>query len=297
MGIKSTLDSEGLRPQKRFGQHFLTDPRILESIADAADIAPTDTVLEIGPGLGHLTRVLAHRAGRLIAVEVDRALVTKLTEEFAIQPNVSIMQGNFLDAAPVDWIQRHGNKIAGAGNNPAPVSIPFKVVANLPYYITSAILRHLLEAAQKPQVIVVMVQREVAQRIVARPPAMNLLAVSVQFFARPRIVRTIAAGAFYPPPKVDSAVVRLEVNEQARLPAAEVARFFEIVRAGFSGKRKQLRNSLARGLSIEAELIVTALLRAKIQPARRAETLTLDEWLALQGALSDLPIVGKNKSS
>ncbi len=296
MGIKSTLDDEGLRPQKKFGQHFLTDPRILESIADAADITPIDTVLEIGPGLGHLTRVLARRAGRLIAVEVDRALATRLAEEFAFQPNVSIIQGNFLDEAPSDWF-RHGNKIAGAGGIPAPVSMPFKVVANLPYYITSAILRHLLEAEQKPQVIVVMVQREVAQRIIARPPEMNLLAVSVQFFAQPRIVRTIAAGAFYPPPKVDSAVVRLDVFQQMRLHKEQVARFFDIVRAGFGGRRKQLRNSLGRGLSMEAGTITAALLDANIQPSRRAETLTLDEWLRLHHALSDKPIVERNKPS
>jgi 16S rRNA (adenine1518-N6/adenine1519-N6)-dimethyltransferase len=295
MGIKSTLASEGLRPQKKFGQHFLTDPRILESIADAAEVTATDTILEIGPGLGHLTRVLARRAGRVIAVEVDTALAAKLEQEFAVQSNVSIIQGNFLDAPAAAWISRLGNRITGAGDIPAPVSMPFKVVANLPYYITSAILRHLLEAAQKPHVIVVMVQREVARRMVARPPQMNLLAVSVQFFAQPRIVRTIAAGAFYPPPKVDSAVVRLDIFEQARLHTTQVERFFEIVRAGFGGRRKQLRNSLARGLAIAPDSMAATLLRARIQPARRAETLTLEEWLALHRELADVPIVGTNK--
>ncbi|MBI5032821.1 MAG: ribosomal RNA small subunit methyltransferase A [Chloroflexi bacterium] len=286
-----------MRPQKKFGQHFLTDPRILESIVNAADITSTDTVLEIGPGLGHLTRVLARRAGRLIAVEVDRALAAKLTTEFASASNVSIIQGNFLNEESAGWIRRHSNQIAGAGKrSPAPLSMPFKVVANLPYYITSAILQHLLENEPRPQVIVVMVQREVAQRIVARPPSMSLLAVSVQLFGQPRIVRTIAAGAFYPPPKVDSAVVRLDVFEQTRLKADQLPRFFQIVRAGFSGKRKQLRNSLAHGLSINAESISTALLNAKIQPSRRAETLTLDEWLALFHTLSILPIVGTKKS-
>jgi len=280
MGVKSTLDSHGLRPQKRFGQHFLTDPRILASIADAAEVTSTDTILEIGPGLGHLTQVLARRAGQVIAVEVDRELAARLQTEFANSQNVRIIQGNFLDAAPIEWVSRHGNKIAGAGEFPAPVSIPFKVVANLPYYITSAILRHLLEAEQKPQSIVVMVQREVAQRIVARPPEMNLLAVSVQFFAQPRIVRTIAAGAFYPPPKVDSAVVRMNVLTQPLLNVAEASRFFEIVHAGFGEKRKQLRNSLAHGLSRAPDSIVAALTRAHLQSTRRAETLTLDEWLA-----------------
>jgi 16S rRNA (adenine1518-N6/adenine1519-N6)-dimethyltransferase len=287
MGVKSTLDSHGLRPQKKFGQHFLTDPRILESIANAAEVSPTDTILEIGPGLGHLTQVLARRAGQVIAVEVDRELAARLQSEFANSQNVSIIQGNFLDAAPIEWVRRHGNKIAGAGKIPAPQSIPFKVVANLPYYITSAILRHLLEAAQKPQTIVVMVQREVAQRIVARPPEMNLLAVSVQFFAQPRIMRTIAAGAFYPPPKVDSAVVRMDILAKPLLSDADASRFFEIVHAGFGEKRKQLRNSLAHGLARDPDSIMTALLRAQIQPTRRAETLTLDEWLACYRELAE----------
>ncbi len=161
MGIKSTLATHGLRPQKKWGQHFLTDLRILESIADAAGVTPADTVLEIGPGLGHLTRVLARRAGCVVAVEVDAELAAKLQGDFADAANVRIVHGNVLDAEPFEWIKR-----AGAGLELAP----FKIVANLPYYITSAILRHVLEAARKPQRIVVMVQREVAQRIVARPP-------------------------------------------------------------------------------------------------------------------------------
>ena len=295
MSIKSTLASDGLRPQKKFGQHFLTDPRILESIADAAEVSATDTILEIGPGLGHLTRVLARRAGRVVAVEVDTALAEKLKTEFVNLPTVSIIQGNFLDAASIDWLQRHDNRIAGAGDNPAPVSVPFKVVANLPYYITSAILRHLLDAPDKPETIVVMVQREVAQRMVARPPHMNLLAVSVQFFAQPHIVRTIAAGAFYPPPKVDSAVVRLDVLAQPRLPAPQIDRFFEIVRAGFGERRKQLRNSLAHGLALDTDTVIVAMNRAGISSSRRAETLALEEWLALARQFANPPIVGNKK--
>ncbi len=278
MSIKSTLDARGWRPQKKWGQHFLTDPRILESIVDAAEVTPADTILEIGPGLGHLTRALARRAGRVVAVEVDAELTAKLQNDFADVAHVAILQGDVLDAEPVEWITK-----GGAGLGPAP---SFKVVANLPYYITSAILRHVLQAAHKPRLLVVMVQRQVAQRIVARPPAMSLLAVSVHFFAQPRIVRTIAAGAFYPPPQVDSAVVRMDVFAQARLDPAETARLFEIVRAGFGERRKQLRNSLARGLSREPDAIAAALARAGILPTRRAETLTLDEWVALYRALA-----------
>ncbi|HEX7586848.1 MAG TPA: rRNA adenine dimethyltransferase family protein, partial [Anaerolineae bacterium] len=161
----------------------------------------------------------------------------------------------------------------------------FKVVANLPYYITSAILRHILEARHKPRLVVVMVQREVAMRMAAQPPDMSLLAVSVQFFARVRIVRTISAGAFYPRPKVDSAVVRLDVFDPPRL-IEDTNRFFEIVRAGFGERRKQLRNSLARGLTIDSDTAAAALARAHIDPTRRAETLTLDEWSMLCHALA-----------
>jgi 16S rRNA (adenine1518-N6/adenine1519-N6)-dimethyltransferase len=281
MGIKATLDSHGLRPQKKWGQHFLTDSRILESIADAAEITASDTVLEIGPGLGHLTSVLAKRAGRLVAIEVDPELAEKLSADFALAANVQIVHGDILDAEPMEWLD-------GAGISPA---LDFKIVANLPYYITSAILRHVLESPHKPCVTVVMVQREVAQRIVARPPAMNLLAVSVQFFAQPRIMRTIAAGAFYPPPKVDSAVVRLDRLERALTDDVNAVRFFEIVRAGFGERRKQLRNSLAHGLGLASDIVEHALASAKIDPARRAETLTLDEWGKLCHTLAVYPIV------
>lgn len=278
MSIRTTLDSHGLRPQKKWGQHFLTDPRILASIADAAEVQANDTILEIGPGLGHLTRVLAHRARRVVSVEIDASLARRLGADFANVPNVTIVPGNFLDAAPIEWL---GKSITGADGSSAPVAIPFKVVANLPYYITSAILRHILEAAVKPTLIVVMLQREVAQRIVAQPPAMNLLAVSVQCFAQPRIIRTIRAGAFYPPPKVDSAVVRMDVLPEPRIAPNKTARFFEIVHAGFGTRRKQLRNALANGLGYSPQMITQVLERIGIDPTRRAETLTLDEWTAL----------------
>ena len=270
MGVKATLAAHDARPQKKWGQNFLTDARILASIASAADITSNDTVLEIGPGLGHLTRVLAARAARVIAVEIDAKLTSKLQTEFSNTPNVHITHGDILKADPLAWIQ----SADAAG---APVN-EYKVVANLPYYITSAILRHLLEAEHKPAVVVVMVQREVAQRIIARPPDMNLLAVSVQCFAQARIVRTIAAGAFYPRPKVDSAVMRLDVFPKATMPIQETQDFFSVVRAGFGEKRKQLRNSLASGLTIPPQVAEQLLFAAGIDPSRRAETLGLDEW-------------------
>ena len=280
MGIRTALEAEGLSAQKKFGQHFLTDPRVVARIADAAELTLSDTVLEIGPGLGHLTRALAERARSVIAIELDRGLARKLQEEFAGNDRVKIAQGDFLERAPAEWIQ-------AAGEDPGS----FKVVANVPYYITSAILRHLLEADRKPETIVLTVQKQVAQRLIAQPPRMNLLAVSAQFFSQPRIVRTIAAGAFYPRPQVDSAVVRLDVYRS--LPWAEMPTeiFFRVVRAGFGERRKQLRNALTHNLKLSPEVVTAALSRAHIAPTRRAETLRVDEWLALIQGLTLRPSV------
>ena len=274
MGLRATLDAYGLHPRKRWGQHFLTDGRILESIADAAQVTRDDTILEIGPGLGHLTRVLAQRAAHVVAVEVDAELAARLRADCADASNVVILHGDVLDAEPLEWITQGVGADLGSATT-------YKIVANLPYYITSAILRHVLEAKQKPRVIVVMVQREVAQRIVAQPPEMNLLAVSVQFFAQPRVCRTIPAGAFYPRPQVDSAIVSLDVFAESPHAVIDTTRFFEIVRAGFGERRKQLRNALAHGLGLDTRKVVETLTRARIQPARRAETLTLEEWARL----------------
>ncbi|MBI3537691.1 MAG: hypothetical protein HY070_09070 [Chloroflexi bacterium] len=185
MSLTKSLREHDLAPRKKWGQHFLTDARILERIADAAELTTQDCVLEIGPGLGHLTRVLAQRAARVIAVEVDSGLCEKLAADFSATKNVAIIRGDVLTQAPSEWIRE-------AGIDPASL-ISYKVVANLPYYITAAILRYLLQAQIKPRLIVVMVQREVAARIMAQPPKTNLLAVSVQFFARPRVIRKISS--------------------------------------------------------------------------------------------------------
>ncbi len=297
---RSSQDSDRVHPRKRLGQHFLTDPRILESIAAAADVTPADSVLEIGPGLGHLTRILAAHAGRLVAVELDSELAARLKREFADTSNVTIVQGDILTREPIEWMKQ-GKLRAGAPPSlanatedgaPAP---HFKVVANLPYYITSAILRLLLQVPHKPSTIVVMVQREVAQRILARPPEMNLLAVSVQFFAQAHLVRTIAPGAFFPRPKVESAVVRLDVYAKPPLEIKDTERFFQLVHAGFGERRKQLRNSLAHGLELRPQVAELLLARAQIDPVRRAETLTLDEWGRLYEEWVRVPIASRTK--
>lgn len=256
------------RPRKGLGQHFLIDESVLDKIVGAAELEPADTVLEIGPGLGVLTRALAERAGRVVAIELDEKMVSILRDQLGDCENLEIVQGDILEIDP-------GRLISG----------PYKVVANLPYYITSAVTRHLLETEHKPALLVLMMQLEVAQRILAQPGDMSTLAVSVQFYGTPQLVTRVPAGAFWPPPEVDSAVLRIDVYEKPPVQVEDVDWFFKVVRAGFGQKRKQLKNALAGGLHPTKDQVLAALERAGIDPRRRAETLSIEEWAELAQAL------------
>jgi 16S rRNA (adenine1518-N6/adenine1519-N6)-dimethyltransferase len=262
LDVPSLLKQYGLRPSKGLGQNFLQDNHALQKIVAAAAIEQTDSVLEIGPGLGSLTRYLALSARKVTAVELDRSLFPVLEAVLAPYPNVRLVQGDILELAPVDLVDAPG----------------YLVVANIPYYITSALLRHLLESEPRPRRLVLTVQCEVAERICAGPGQMSLLALSVQVHGTPRLVASIPARAFYPPPKVDSAVVCIELAPQPRFPPPQLEIFFRLARAGFSQKRKTLRNSLAGGLGIEPAAAESLLAAAGIDPRRRAETLSLEEW-------------------
>ena len=273
MDVKALLQQFNLRPKKSLGQNFLVDEHALNQIVYAADIMSGDVVLEIGPGLGSLTCHLSDAARHVIAVEIDRTLIPPLRSVLATRSNVSIVEGDILKLDPTALLSNYRT-------NELP---NYKVVANIPYYITSAIIRHLLEAAIKPQSIVLTIQQEVAQRIIAQPDDMNLLAVSVQFYGVPRIVQRIPAGAFYPAPEVDSAVVRIDLPDQPRVAVKNVDLFFKVAKAGFGQKRKQLHNSLAAGLPLKHDQTMQALNETGIDPKRRAETLTLEEWGRLTG--------------
>ena len=259
------LAVRGIRPKKSLGQNFLVDPTHRARIVDAADLTIDDTVLEVGPGPGLLTELIAAAAGRVIAVELDDRLIPLLRERFAAEPGVTIVHGDILKIDPAALVQGE----------------PYKVVANLPYYITSVVIRHLLESNPPPELLVLTVQREVAERMVAQPPNMSLLALGVQFYCTGRVVAKVPAGAFYPVPKVDSAVVRLDRRSAEIAKDVGAERFFEVARAGFSQPRKQLRNSLASGLQVASADIENWLALAGVDPKRRAQTLSLAEWAAL----------------
>jgi len=265
LNAAALLRQHGLRADKSLGQNFLQDPAALEKIVQAAEISMGDSILEIGPGLGNLTRYLAASAKTVTVVELDTSLVPVLRTVLASHPNTRIIEGDILHFSP------------------AGLSLPedYLVVANVPYYITSAIFRHLLETHPRPRRIVLTIQKEVAHRICAAPGDSSLLALSVQVYGQPRIAASIPAGAFYPAPKVDSAVIRVDLYPQPLIPITRLERFFQLARAGFSQKRKTLRNSLSAGLRISTSEAARLLENASIDPMRRAETLSLDEWRLL----------------
>jgi len=263
----SILKQYGLHADKRLGQNFLEDSLALENITTAAGIENSDSVLEIGPGLGSLTRHLAAAAHEVVAVELDEKLIPVLRGGLKPYANVRLIHGDILDFSPKDF-------------NLPPEYI---VAANIPYNITSAIIRHLLESDPKPRRIVLTIQKEVAERICSTPPDMSLLALSVQVYGRPFITAQIPASAFFPAPKVDSAVVRIEIRPEPSIPVPLLPTFFKLIKAGFSQKRKTLRNSLSAGLHIEPAEAEALLKRGGIDPQRRAETLSIDEWSALCG--------------
>ena len=266
-----------LKARKGLGQHFLIDEEVLKLITSAAELAPTDVVMEIGPGLGVLTKELARQAGWVVTVELDNKLAAILKQTLASFDNVTIINEDILSIDPAALLQEQKARFPPAINSP----FSYKVVANLPYYITSPVLRHFLEASVKPKTMVVMVQKEVAEVIVAEPGRMSLLSISVQFYGEPRIVSYVPAQCFYPAPEVDSAILGVKLYPQPAVAVADKEGFFGLVRAGFTASRKQIVNSLAQGLGLPKAEISSLLEKAYIVPQRRAETLTLDEWAQL----------------
>jgi 16S rRNA (adenine1518-N6/adenine1519-N6)-dimethyltransferase len=252
-------------PDKSLGQHWLKDRSILAHIADCADIAASDTVLEIGPGLGTLTSELLRRANNVVAVEFDPELARKLPGQFP---------GTNLEVVTSDILSY----------DLSPLPAGYKVVANVPYYITSKIVQMLMTATNKPAMTVLLIQKEVAERLAAEPGDMSILAISAQVFAEVSLGDVVPAEFFTPPPKVDSQVVILKTRPAPLVSPADEKAFFRIVKAGFSSKRKKLRSSIAAGLAISKNEAEELLGRANISPDSRAEDLTIADWLRLQSA-------------
>jgi 16S rRNA (adenine1518-N6/adenine1519-N6)-dimethyltransferase len=274
--VKSLLRDLDIKAKKSLGQHFLIDRSVLQQIISAADIGPGDIVIEVGSGLGVLTVELAKRASRVIAVEVDAKLASALLQRLTSLHNVNVVNADILQTTPATLLR-----------NAEVISAPhYKVVANLPYYVASPVLRHFLESPVQPSQMVVMVQKEVGEAIAAMSGKMSLLAVSVQFYGKPVIVAHVSSRSFYPPPKVDSTILRIDLYEQPEVEVADVDGFFAVVRAGFSAPRKQLRNSLAQGLGISTLETMTLLEGAGINPQRRAETLSVQEWAEIYEVVS-----------
>jgi len=292
--VYQLLKKYHIQPKKGLGQNFLADENHLKKILTAADLSPEDTVLEIGPGLGTLSARLTAQVRRVVAVEIDGQMVEILRAEMGTRPNFSVVMADILAVDPAAVLSQ-SNKVTELteSSTPSPDFIPgqsYHVVANLPYYITSAIIQHLLEALHPPQKIIITVQKEVAQRIVASPGQMSILAVSVQFYGRPTLCHTIPANAFVPSPKVDSAVLRIDRYQTPPVTVADRVMFFRLVKAGFGQKRKQLKNALATGLHKPQAEIKALMQAAGIDQTRRAQTLSLGEWARLTEVIADQEI-------
>ena len=257
--IKELLKAHETTLQKHLGQNFLLEKKIASKMLVVAELSDKDTVYEIGPGLGTLTKELAQNASKVIAIEKDPAMVKILKETTKNLLNIQIIQADVLKAAlPQDR---------------------YKVVANLPYYLTSPAIRMFLEAQNKPELMVFMVQKEIAQRICAKPPNMSILAVSVQFYAKVKIVSIVSKSSFWPRPKVDSAII--QIVPKKNLSSLDSDLFFRIVKIGFKQPRKQLGNNLSAGLNLTKEDTETWLNKNNLQPILRAQTLSIEDWIAI----------------
>lgn len=270
ISIKNLLDKYKTRPSKIMGQNFLVDQAMLDKIIETANLSQKDVVLEIGPGVGTLTKELVKRVKKVIAIEKDAIMTEILKETVKDFRNVEVVNTDILKIfnSQLSIFNKFSKK--------------YKVVANIPYYLTSPLIRKLLESDNSPSEIILMVQKEVAQRISAKPPKMSLLAISVQFYAKAEIVSYVSHKSFWPSPKVDSAIIKITPNQsELLLRLTSQGLFFKIVKAGFSQPRKQLVNNLSKALKKDKSEITKWLLKNKINPQQRAETLNIENWINL----------------
>ena len=275
--VREFLNRTGTRPKKRLGQNFLIDPNLLEKIVRAAELTGADSILEVGAGLGFLTSALATTAKKVLAIEFDNVLYVELQRKFSKTSNVTLIQADILKV----------DLSALLNEFPPPNT---KIIANLPYYITTPILWKLLEHHEQISICVLMVQKEVAQRIVAPPgnKVYGALSIGVSYYAQTEIVRNLAPDRFYPSPQVDSTIIKLKMHDAPKVAVVDEALFFRIVRASFQFRRKMLRNALLRsGVPIAVEELDAVFDQLAIDPRRRGETLDITEFATLANCIAE----------
>jgi 16S rRNA (adenine1518-N6/adenine1519-N6)-dimethyltransferase len=258
--LKTLLSARGLWAKKSFGQNFLIDEGALEKIAAAGELLPSDHVIEVGPGTGFLTERLIEKAGRVTSVELDRDMVAILKEQFKFSENLAILNEDILDF-----------KVPGE---------PYKVVANIPYSITSPLLKHFLQSGNRPSLMVLLIQKEVAEKICA-VSGKSVITIETQLFGEPEILGLVRASSFYPAPKVDSAILKIRVFDQPKVPVGQLKDFLRMLKFGFSQKRKKLANSLGAGIHMKPAEVKKLLASAGIDPECRAEELEVEDWSRL----------------
>jgi 16S rRNA (adenine1518-N6/adenine1519-N6)-dimethyltransferase len=266
---QAILRERGIRPTRAMGQNFLVERSVVQRIADVADISEDDLVMEIGPGMGILTRELLARGARVIAVELDTQLRQFLEHDLGSCERLTLVER---DARYVEIAQYVGAR-------------PYILVANLPYSVATVIIRHFLESETPPVALHVMVQREVAERMTASPPNMSLLALACQLHTEPEIAFIVPPDVFLPPPKVESAVVSMRVLPERPLTQAQQDMLFQLATIAFQRKRKTIANGLSQGLNIPKAELETALVGSHIDPMRRPETLTIEDWISLSARI------------
>jgi 16S rRNA (adenine1518-N6/adenine1519-N6)-dimethyltransferase len=256
--ILSLLNKYSISIKKSLGQNFLMDANVVKKIVQTANPRINECIIEIGPGLGILTEELAKTKAAITSIEIDSKLISLLKNELKNYSNIKIINKDALKFSPP--------------------KCQYKVVANLPYYITSPLISHFLNAKNKPKKLVILIQKEVAEKICAKSPNLNVLAINVQVFGKPKIIMKVSKKSFYPIPKVDSAVLEIKMHKQPLIKEKNIKKFFKIVHAGFSQKRKTILNALSNNLSIKTEKIKEALKKCPIKSTERAQNLTIEDW-------------------
>jgi 16S rRNA (adenine1518-N6/adenine1519-N6)-dimethyltransferase len=267
MDVFDLLKKYNIEPRRSAGQNFLIDQDILKKIVETADLKQRDNVLEVGPGLGVLTEQLVKNAKKVVAVELDRSLFFILKKIFKAEKNLELLNEDILELDSARLANLFSRE-------------PYKIVANIPYNITASFLRKFLEIDYPPQEMILMVQKEVAQRICAQPGELSLLGVSVQFYSKPQIIHYVPKSCFFPKPEVDSAIIRVILKKQ-KLKPDEVKQFFRLVKIGFSAKRKQLQNNLTNGLHCDRDAMKDLVKKLGLKETVRAQELSLEEWRSL----------------